>query len=105
MSYWDNMRRSPRVYHSGEGYGQRDDMRGGYGERGNMRHEIKEIVEEFVDELYDVVKEGSFGERDDERYGNRNDGPYMNDGNYSQRENMGERRGVPGTGRYGRGRR
>ena len=60
----------------------------GYGERDHhMKKRLKEMAEEFIDEICEEM-EGGYGERND-----------MD--NYERdHDNYGERRGVRGTGRY-----
>lgn len=70
------------------------DRRDGYGERDHhMKKRLKEMAEDFIDEICEEM-EGSYGERNDMDNYDRN--------GYGERDGYGERRGVRGTGRYSR---
>lgn len=104
MNSWDKMRMAHEADRRDEQYGRRDEMDGygerdgyRYGERSGSKRKLKELAEDFIDEVCEIM-EDSYGER-----GDRGDGGYGVRSTYGERDGgYGERRGVPGTGRYGR---
>ncbi len=77
----------------------RDEDRGGYGDRNDRDRELEEAYQCGREDVIEELKErmgGGFGERDGMNGGGNGSGDYGDGGGY------GNRRGVKGTGPYSR---